>query len=433
MRVLLLAQSCNPERASEPSVIYNVARELADRVDLVVATHVWHKSAVSARGIGPAEIVYLDTDYILKPLCRIGNLVQFSPATATAIGIPGHIAFDWEVWKYFKKDLRLGRFDIVHRLCPVNSAIPSALAKWSPVPFVVGPVNGGLKYPRQFGQEFRREGEWLRYIRGAYRYVPYMRSTYRKAAAILAAFSHTIDTLPAGVRERVIDTPEVGYNPALFGTPPVRSPRERLTFLFVGRLVPFKCPSIAVAAFGASPLLRRHRLLVVGDGPERNRLEEQIRSLGLESTVELAGWRSAAEVADLLRSADVFVFPSIREAGGGAVVEAMASGLPCVVADYGGPATLITPECGVKVPLTSREGLIAGLARELERLASDPALREQMGAAAQRRAECYFSWGAKARMIVETYRWVLGQRQEKPDYYSPVNPDAMVVESPASC
>ena len=150
MRVLLLAQSCNPEQSSEPSFHYHVAREIAERVDVVVATSVRQKRVLSVKGVGRAEIVYIDTEYILEPLCRIGNLVRFSAATTTAIIVPAHFAFDWEVWKHFKKDLRLGRFDIVHRLCPLSSAVPSPLAKWSPVPFVVGPVNGGLAYPKEF-------------------------------------------------------------------------------------------------------------------------------------------------------------------------------------------------------------------------------------------------------------------------------------------
>ena len=78
MRVLLLAQACNPEATSEPSVHYNVARAIADRVDVVVATSIRHKRVLTAKGVGRAEIVYIDTEYILEPLCRIANLVQFS-------------------------------------------------------------------------------------------------------------------------------------------------------------------------------------------------------------------------------------------------------------------------------------------------------------------------------------------------------------------
>ena len=431
MRVLLLAQSCNPEQPSEPSFHYHVARKIADRVDVVVATSVRNKRVLSVKGVGRAEIVYIDTEYIIEPLYRIANLVRFSAASFSAITIPGHFAFDWEVWKHFKKDLRLGRFDIVHRLCPASSAVPSPLAKWSTVPFVIGPVNGGLPYPKEFRAELHREREWLRYIRGVVTLLPYYRSTYRKAAAILAGGQHTIEKLPVRDSRKIFNMLELGFDPAAFAPPVWRRPPDRLTFLFVGRLMPFKCPRIAIAAFGASPLLRRHRLLVVGDGPDRGLLEELVRSLGLESTVEFAGARAGSEIPALMQAADVFVFPSIRESGGAAVVEAMASGLPCVITDYGGPGTTLTDECGIKIPLCSPDQLVDQFKDRLEQLASDSELRERLGTAARARALDLFAWDAKAKMIVEIYRWVLGQRQEKPDQYSLVNPDPMNLESPA--
>ena len=297
---------------------------------------------------------------------------------------------------------------------------------------MIGPVNGGLSYPKEFRAELHREREWLRYIRGAVTLLPYYRSTYRKAAAILAAGQHTIEKLPVRDTRKIFNMLEVGFDAAAFAPPERRQPSDRLTFLFVGRLIPFKCPRIAIEAFGASPLLRRHRLLVVGDGPDRALLEELVRSLGLESTVEFAGARAGSEIPALMQAADVFVFPSIREAGGGAVVEAMASGLPCVITDYGGPGDAMTDECGIKIPLCSPDQLIDQFRDRLERLAADSELRERLGTAARERALDLFTWDAKARMIVEIYRWVLGQRQEKPDQCSLVNGDPIILESPAA-
>jgi glycosyltransferase involved in cell wall biosynthesis len=144
-------------------------------------------------------------------------------------------------------------------------------------------------------------------------------------------------------------------------------------------------------------------------------LEDQVRSLGLESTVEIAGLRTNAEVSESMRSADVFVFPSIRESGGLVVVEAMASGLPCVATDYGGPGSVLTDECGIKIPLGTVEELTAQFKDKLEQLALDPQLRERLGVAARSRALDSFTWDAKAKKFVEIYRWVLGQRHDKPD------------------
>jgi glycosyltransferase involved in cell wall biosynthesis len=89
--------------------------------------------------------------------------------------------------------------------------------------------------------------------------------------------------------------------------------------------------------------------------------------------------------------------------------------LACVVTDYGGPAGALTPECGIKVPLGDPDELVARFRGALERLAEDRGLRDRLGEAAQERVRRHFTWDAKARMIVEVYRWVLGHRAGRPD------------------
>ena len=64
------------------------------------------------------------------------------------------------------------------------------------MPFILGPLNGGLPWPEGYGQERDREKEWLVKLREAYRYLPFYKSSYDKSAAILAAFAHTLRDLP---------------------------------------------------------------------------------------------------------------------------------------------------------------------------------------------------------------------------------------------
>jgi glycosyltransferase involved in cell wall biosynthesis len=415
MRVLLVAPNCNPY-GSETIIGYRLARAIAEYVDVVVVTHCFFRDSIEgAGGLGRAEAAYVDLEALAAKHGRLARRLKLSAAGITFVNFSLAIAFEREVLRRFQSDLKRGRFDLVHRVTPVSSALPSPLASWVRVPFVVGPVNGGLPYPTQFRRELWKEREWLRYVRGLAQFLPFVRSTYRKSAAILASGQHTIDRLPVRDHGNVFNMMEVGFDPTTFQPALERPSRDRLTFLFVGRLVPFKCTRIAIAAFGSSPLLRRHRLLLVGDGPERESLQEQIRSLDLEGIVELLGNRPQDEVARLMATADVFVFPSIRESGGLVVVEAMASGLACVVTDYGGPANIVTDGCGIKIPLDNADMLAARFREELEALATDTDLRNRLGAAASERVRRAFTWDSKAKMIHEVYRWVLGQRPDKPD------------------
>jgi glycosyltransferase involved in cell wall biosynthesis len=344
---------------------------------------------------------------------------------------PAYMAFEREVRKRFGGELRAGRFDVVHRITPMSPTLPSPLARKCPVPFVLGPLNGGLRWPPGFGQELRREREWLTHIRALHTLLPGYRSTYRHAAAILAAFPHTVADLPAWCRDRVIDFPEVGVDPALFTAPPARAVSGPATVLFAGRLVPYKCPDVVVAAFGASENLRRHRLVIVGDGPERPRLERMIGKLNLGGCVEMLGWKSQAEVAALMREADIFAFPSIRELGAGAVVEAMASGLACVVVDYGGPGGLVDASRGVKVALGTKEDLTARFTRALATLAGDWPRTAALGAAARAHALDRYSWPAKARRTMDVYAWALDRGRAKPAF-APALPDEPCVAAGAA-
>jgi glycosyltransferase involved in cell wall biosynthesis len=246
-------------------------------------------------------------------------------------------------------------------------------------------------------------------VRRAYRLLPYLQSTYRRASAILAAFQHTIDDLPKGAGSRVINFPEVGFDPKIFGQSHERTPSKQKVILFVGRLVPYKLPQAVVRAFADRPALRSHKLIMVGEGPERPAIEELVRSNGLENQVQLLGRKSQAEVAALMAQADIFAFPSIRELGAGAIIEAMACGLACVVVDYGAPSALIDSDRGIKVPLASGTEISRSFGLALERLVVEPQLVQRLGAAAREHVLRFYTWDVKAKKMLKVYEWALGR------------------------
>jgi glycosyltransferase involved in cell wall biosynthesis len=416
MRVLIVADDCNPEWPSLPVVGYNAARAIAEYADVVVATHVRNRQNIERAGFGRASVRFIDNEYIARPLWKFAGLFRSNKdtawTTAVALSYPSYLAFEWEVWKSTRNEIRNGAFDLVHRITPMSPTLPSPLASWLPIPFVLGPLNGGLKWLPWFREEMEREQEKLTYARNIYRTLPFHTSTYRKSSAVLAAFQHTIDDLPKSALPRTINFPEVGIDPTLFHELKERPVRKQKTILFVGRLVPYKLPEIVVRAFADRPLLQMHRLIMVGDGPERASIEQFIRSRGLEDKIKLLGWKTQAEVGALMRSADIFAFPSIRELGAGTVVEAMASGLACVVVDYGAPGTLITNDRGAKVPLGNKQQLTRSFGDALERLVADEITTVRLGQAARKHAMQFYTWDAKARKMIEIYEWVLGRRSE---------------------
>ncbi len=116
-------------------------------------------------------------------------------------------------------------------------------------------------------------------------------------------------------------------------------------------------------------------LIVLGDGDagaEVRRLIEQVAG----NRVRFLGERSRAEVAEVCRAGDIFVWPALQEAYGMAILEALAAGLPVVACDEGGVADLVEQGCnGLLAPDRSA----AALAAHLHRLIGDETLRRQMG------------------------------------------------------
>ncbi len=413
MRVLILAEDCNPDWPSLPVVGYKFARAIAEQADVTLVTQIRNKPNIERDGCGNAKVIYLDTEKFAAPLYKFTTFLrggdQTGWTTSAAMNYFHALYFEWAVWQQFQHQLKNHEFDVVHRLTPMSPTQPSLIATLSPVPFVLGPLNGGLPWPKQFQAELRREGEWLSYVRAVYRHLPFVQATYRKSAAILAAFEHTIADLPTRDRSKVIKFPEVGIDPQLFSAPN-RPQRQQMTILFVGRLVPYKLPEVVVRTFVSSPLLREHRLIVVGDGPERSRLEDIIAEHHLEDCVQLVGRKFQVEVGQMMRDSEIFAFPSIRELGAGVVIEAMACGMAPVVVDYGGPADLVQPNCGVKVPMGNLNQLVQRFTAELENLVAHPDQVTAYGQASRQHAVTYYSWNAKANQIMHLYAHLSGRK-----------------------
>lgn len=192
--------------------------------------------------------------------------------------------------------------------------------------------------------------------------------------------------------------------------------REPGLILHVGRLVEKKGTMLLLRAFAElRGKMARPRLAVIGDGPERGRLERRSRALGLGDAVSFLGALPHAEVATWMRRASVLAVPSVTAGDGDAeglptvLVEAAASALPAVGTNHGGiPEAIIDGETGVVVPERDPAALVAGLGALL---ASDD-LRRRMGQAARRMAEQLFDAAGQARLLEQRYDSLL--RQTRP-------------------
>jgi glycosyltransferase involved in cell wall biosynthesis len=419
LRILLLAPDCNPETVSIPFVAYCHAAALAQLHDvaLVIGSPVENcvrRANAPFRSIEVVRMPLLERIYAWS-LRRIFKY-NYDTQVLTAFGYPFSLAFEWRAWRQLRDRIFAGEFDVVLRIVPLTAVLPSPFAFFlrnGPIPFVIGPLNGGLPWPPGFSQ-LEKQKEWISRFRNLYRFLPFARSTYRYAAAIIAASSQTYSEF-AAYRDKLFFVPENGVDRSLCSSDS-RSPEPgaKLELIFVGGLVPRKACDLALRA--AAPLLRSDlaRFTVIGDGPERNRLERHVKSLRIEKVVSFCGWLSHAEVLRRLRSADVLVFPSLRDFGGGVVFEALAAGVVPVVVDFGGPGDIVRPEVGYKVPPTNETEVVSQMEKVLSDLACNRDLLHLLRQQGMFYARECLTWGAKAKSTTQVLHWVV-RKGPKPD------------------
>jgi glycosyltransferase involved in cell wall biosynthesis len=195
----------------------------------------------------------------------------------------------------------------------------------------------------------------------------------------------------------VVDT--FRFHPPPAGVPPAKIPR----LLSVGLL--YDAKGIDMLLTAVSILVRDGiavHVEIVGDGELRAELEAQAAALGLARSVSFLGLRSAQEIAELMRSASLFVLPSRYDNNPVALIEALASGLPAIASDVGGVADIVGDDGILTAPMP--EAIAAGIAAGLTRLGTFD--RPAIAARARRR----YGTDELVHNLTDIYRELVNER-----------------------
>jgi glycosyltransferase involved in cell wall biosynthesis len=240
-----------------------------------------------------------------------------------------------------------------------------------------------------------------------YKLMPAYRSTRRHSAAIIVGSKHTFWDMPHWAKGKCIYIPENGVSRDYLELARDRAACLPLRGAFVGRLVPYKGADILLEASASFLKAGQLQLDIIGDGPQRLILEKMVERLDVQNSVRFDGWIPHREVLKKLRTCDFMCLPSIREFGGGVVVEAMALGVTPIVADYAGPSELVDNNTGFRIGFQDKKSLVEGLTLTIGNLIRNPGLLDKLGAAARHKVRENLTWEAKANQITAIYDAIL--------------------------
>jgi glycosyltransferase involved in cell wall biosynthesis len=243
-----------------------------------------------------------------------------------------------------------------------------------------------------------RQRGWLRL------YGPLLRRVLRRADAIIAATPPYLASSPwlQPVCKNCVVVP-FGIDTHYF-QPGSKEPRDVPQLLFVGRLRYYKGVDTLLNALVHVP---KAQLTIVGEGPMGREWRLLSHRLGLSPRVHFAGSVAGNELRDLYRQADLFVFPSNArsEAFGIALLEAMASGLPCITTELGTGTSWVVQHGVTGFVVPPRDpGALAGAIRQA---LADPARLQQLAAASLERARTEFSQEKMVTAVMQLYEHLL--------------------------
>lgn len=179
---------------------------------------------------------------------------------------------------------------------------------------------------------------------------------------------------------------------------------EGRTLLSVGLLIPRKAHDMAIRALASLPGVR---LLIAGDGPERQHLEQLAREKGVADRVRLLGRVPHDQLSELYAAADALVLCSSREGWANVLLESMACGTPVIASDVWGTGEVVAePAAGVLMPERTPAGLVAAYKALFAALPDRAATR----AYAER-----FSWDDTTRGQRDLFESILARRASRLD------------------
>lgn len=299
------------------------------------------------------------------------------------------LKYSWKAFWFARKLCKQKRYDLTHSFFSVPCGFLSMLLKFEfKLPYVVSLRGSDVPY---YSERFTTLYKFI---------TPIIRFIWNRAYFVIANSQ--------GLRELALRTKankDIGviYNgidiKQFYPRKELRNPEE-FRVICGTRVTPRKGMRLLIQALDI--LSRRYsnvKVLIVGEGDEKQALKDFSRGLGLDKNVNFLGYVPRDKAAEIYGQADVYASPSFNEGMANFMLECMALGMPIVATDVGGTTELVTEG---KNGMIIKVGDANDLAEKLETLILNPTMKEMMGLASRARAE-QMSWEKVAGQYLDVY------------------------------
>ena len=412
MKILICAYACNPYQGSEGWFGWSAVRCLVQDHELHVVT--------SSRN--RADLARASAEGLIPPNVRFhfaGQFKEWHPNRLRARfqGWNAYVNFSKDILPIARELHRAEEFDLVHHVTVASWRVASPLWQLG-IPLVFGPVGGNEQFPLRFFPILSPAAAAFELARMSSnlvsRFSPAVRNCLRRAAHIFVANTETEQLVKA---MRGSDHGVLRLQPGFYAGAAIRdfacfdtgkNQDGPLRLFAGGNMEGRKGVALALAALAR---VKRNGVdfiyRLAAGGPEVPYLKQLAARLGLQREVCFTDNLRGEDYRRELGATHVFLLPSFRESTGLTMMEAMLAGCVPVVADCGGPGFIVTDDCGYKIPVVSREQMVAQLAAVITAIGRDRKIISEKGPAARKRVATAFSEENYRKTVNEVYSSVV--------------------------
>ncbi|ELC8330629.1 glycosyltransferase family 4 protein [Clostridium perfringens] len=343
MKILYIAYSCSPTYGSEDAIGWNIPFQAAKAGHIVdVITKAEHKEIIESwiKNSSDNNIPKFHFIEINKFLKKVAH----GPLYTLRL-----FDFSKKAYKIAESLSCNSKIDIIHQITPVEFRSIGDYGNIKGIQFILGPIAGGQKIHKSLSSySTKKIQEWIRILmnRAVIQSKTYKKK-FEKANVVLFANDETKDFFIKNgysVKESIV-IPEIGVIDNLKDKKIYKDFYDNITFLMVGRLITIKGFDIVLDSI-TNIKNKNFNIRICGDGELLEHFKYRIKEEKLGKNVELIGFVDYREMESEYKNADVLIMPSLREATGTVLVEAMTHGIPVITFNQFGAKKIVSNKCG---------------------------------------------------------------------------------------